>query len=284
MKWAQVLWKGKKGNSIILEYGNDNDSDDHRQTSSGSKKQTPTGNQTTTNSWCRMTGPTQNWGMTSLGVGNEGRVTGMGEEWDCGRRGLGYLSIVCTPCRRRVFNSTPRAGLGFLRDSNIQQLSVSEAAFKYLQSWQVEFDRKPYIYCKPLCSTAFLFFILTTQCSPQAVSTASSRQSSVLSTNSNRTGVCKVTMPIEGSGGGGWAVSEKVGLTWSTFPGWAAAPAESFPLPEYAGRQTPPACRCLAAAASSWKLTGTAEEPTCTILFTHFYLQASSRGERILVT
>lgn len=62
--------------------------------------------------------------MTSLEVGNEGRVTGVGEGWDCGRMGLGYLSIVCTPCSRRVFNSTPRAGLGFLRDSNIQQLSV----------------------------------------------------------------------------------------------------------------------------------------------------------------
>lgn len=53
-------------------------------------------------------------------------VTGVGRRGRRGGMGLGYLSIVCTPCRRRVFNSTPRAGLGFLRDSNIQQLSVSE--------------------------------------------------------------------------------------------------------------------------------------------------------------
>lgn len=68
--------------------------------------------------------------MTSLNVGDEERVNGVGVGWDCGRWGPGYLSIVCTPCSRRVFNSTPRAGLGFLRDSNIQQLSVSEGAFK----------------------------------------------------------------------------------------------------------------------------------------------------------
>lgn len=72
--------------------------------------------------------------MTSLEAGDEGRVSGgVGErDGDCGRRGLGYLSIVCTPCSSRVFNSTPRAGLGFLRDSNIQQLTVSEGAFKCL--------------------------------------------------------------------------------------------------------------------------------------------------------
>lgn len=45
-----------------------------------------------------------------------------GRDGNCGRRGQGYLSIVCTPWSRRVFNSTPRAGLGFLRDSNSQQL------------------------------------------------------------------------------------------------------------------------------------------------------------------
>ena len=38
---------------------NNNNSDDHRKTSDGSNKQTPTGNQT--NSWCKMTGPNQNW-------------------------------------------------------------------------------------------------------------------------------------------------------------------------------------------------------------------------------
>lgn len=70
------------------------------------------------------------WG--ALMFGNEGRVTVWGRNGDYGRTGLGYLSIVCTPCSRRVFNSTPRAGLGFLRDSNIQQLSVSEGAFNCL--------------------------------------------------------------------------------------------------------------------------------------------------------
>lgn len=98
-------------------------------------------------------------GMTSLEVGNERRVTGVGEGWDCGRRGLGYLSIVCTPCRRRVFNSTPRAGLGFLRDSNIQQLSVSEGAFKCLYSneWRslIEDLFYPLLFLMPAPLTAF---------------------------------------------------------------------------------------------------------------------------------
>lgn len=85
-----------------------------------------------------MTAQIKTGGMTSLEVGNEGRVTGMGEGWDCGGRGLGYLSIVCTPCRRREFNSTPRAGLGFLRDSNIQQLTVSEGALKSLNFYSSE--------------------------------------------------------------------------------------------------------------------------------------------------
>lgn len=40
--------------------------------------------------------------------------------------GQGYLSVVCTPGSSRVFNSPPRAGLGFLRtvNTNIYQLTL----------------------------------------------------------------------------------------------------------------------------------------------------------------
>lgn len=83
---------------------------------------------------------TGEWQALKLGM-KEGWLA-WGEKWDCGRRGLGYLSIVCTPCRRRVFNSTPRAGLGFLRDSNIQQLCQWGCIqMSSLQSWTTEVDR-----------------------------------------------------------------------------------------------------------------------------------------------
>lgn len=107
----------------------------------------------------------QNWGMTSLGVGNGGKVIVWGENGYCGRRGLGYLSIACTPCSRRVFNSTPRAGLGFLRDINIQQLSVSEGAVKRLY-----FDKKEWWIVFYVIPTP-IFFPVHILFSPQTIST-----------------------------------------------------------------------------------------------------------------
>lgn len=176
----------------------------------------------------------------------------MKEGWLVWGRGLGYLSIVCTPWSRRVFNSTPRTGLGFLRDSNIQQLSVrvhssvlTSTAMNEGVWWKLYLNHKPLLFLMLAPLTAF-----------SVQSTFSPTGHVYLDQQSTSLLVSSLKQQQNGSAqshDANWNVSEWEVLTWSAFPDWAAALVESSPLLEYAGMQTPPACQCLTKIMSLWK-------------------------------